>query len=33
LDVTHHFRRIEIFNLRFGTLDDHLERYIGLLDA
>jgi alkylation response protein AidB-like acyl-CoA dehydrogenase len=33
LDVSHHFRRIEMFNLQYGTVDQHLQRYAELLDA
>ena len=33
LDVSHHFRRIEMFNLQYGTIDQHLQRYAQLLDA
>jgi len=33
LDVSHHFRRIEMFNLQFGTVDQHVQRYADLLDA
>jgi alkylation response protein AidB-like acyl-CoA dehydrogenase len=33
LDVSHHFRRIEVFNLQFGTVDQHIQRYADLLDA
>jgi alkylation response protein AidB-like acyl-CoA dehydrogenase len=33
LDVSHHFRRIEMFNLQFGTVDQHVRRYADLLDA
>jgi alkylation response protein AidB-like acyl-CoA dehydrogenase len=33
LDVSHHFRRLEMFNLQFGTSDQHLRRYSGLLDT
>ena len=32
LDVTHHFRRIEVFNLQFGSIDDHVRRYAALMD-
>jgi alkylation response protein AidB-like acyl-CoA dehydrogenase len=33
LDVSHHFRRIELFNLQFGTVDDHVRRYASLLES
>jgi len=33
LDVSHHFRRIEMFNLQFGSIDQHVRRYADLLDA
>jgi alkylation response protein AidB-like acyl-CoA dehydrogenase len=33
LDVSHHFRRLEMFNLQFGTSDQHLRRYSGLIEA
>ncbi|NPT62517.1 pimeloyl-CoA dehydrogenase small subunit [Paraburkholderia sp. 5N] len=33
LDVSHHFRRIETFNFRFGTTDRHIRRYADLLDS
>ena len=33
MDVSHHFRRIEMFNLQFGTIDQHVQRYADLLDA
>jgi alkylation response protein AidB-like acyl-CoA dehydrogenase len=32
LDVSHHFRRIELLDLQFGTIDDHVRRYASLLD-
>lgn len=32
LDVSHHFRRIEMFNLQLGTIDHHVRRYADLLD-
>jgi alkylation response protein AidB-like acyl-CoA dehydrogenase len=32
LDVSHHFRRIEMFNLRFGSVDRHVQRYADLID-
>lgn len=32
LDVSHHFRRIELFELLFGTSDDHVCRYASLLE-
>lgn len=32
LDVSHHFRRIEVFDLQFGNTEDHVRRYAGLLD-
>lgn len=32
LDVSHHFRRIEMFNLQLGTVDHHVQRYAALLD-
>ncbi len=32
LDVSHHFRRIEIFHLQFGSVDAHIRRYADLLD-
>jgi hypothetical protein len=33
LDVTQHFRRVEVFNLRLGTIDEHVSRYVELLNA
>jgi alkylation response protein AidB-like acyl-CoA dehydrogenase len=33
LDVTQHFRRVEAFNLRLGTIDEHVSRYVDLLSA
>jgi alkylation response protein AidB-like acyl-CoA dehydrogenase len=33
LDVSHHFRRIEAFNISFGTTDQHIRRYADLLDS
>jgi alkylation response protein AidB-like acyl-CoA dehydrogenase len=33
LDVSHHFRRIELLDLQFGTIDDHVRRYASLLDG
>jgi len=32
LDVSHHFRRIELLDLQLGTIDDHVRRYASLLD-
>ena len=33
LDVSHHFRRLEMFNLQFGSSDQHLRRYSGLIET
>jgi len=33
LDVSHHFRKIELFELLFGTSDDHVRRYASLLEG
>jgi alkylation response protein AidB-like acyl-CoA dehydrogenase len=33
LDVSHHFRRIELLDLQFGTVDDHARRYASLLET
>jgi alkylation response protein AidB-like acyl-CoA dehydrogenase len=33
LAVSHHFRRVEIFNLQSGVVDWHTRRYAALLDA
>lgn len=33
LPLTHHFRRIEVFALRFGGVDEHIGRYVELLDS
>ncbi len=33
LAASHHFRRIEMFNLQYGTIDRHTRRYAELLDA
>jgi alkylation response protein AidB-like acyl-CoA dehydrogenase len=32
LDVSHHFRRIEVLGLQFGTIDDHVRRYASLME-
>jgi alkylation response protein AidB-like acyl-CoA dehydrogenase len=33
LPLTQYFRRIEVFTLRFGSADDHIGRYMELLDS
>lgn len=33
LDVSHHFRRIEVLGLQFGTIDDHVRRYASLMEG
>lgn len=33
LMLTHHFRRIEIFNSQFGTPHDHVRRYLDVFDT
>lgn len=32
LDVSQHFRRIEMLNLQYGSIEDHIQRYADLLD-
>jgi alkylation response protein AidB-like acyl-CoA dehydrogenase len=32
LEISHHFRTIEVFDMQFGTADDHVRRYARLMD-